>query len=55
MASSLDLSTEHLYYHDTELFTCEGKVIAEEEVALKDGSQSLGIVLDRTVMHPQGG
>ncbi len=53
--ASLDLTTEHLYYGDTERFTCEGKVIAVEEVPLKDGSLSTALILDRTVMHPQGG
>jgi len=57
MAASfdMDLSTAHLYYGDTELFTSEGKLIAEEEVPLKDGGVSTSLILDRTVMHPQGG
>ena len=49
------LSTVHLYYDDTELFTCEGKVIGQEEVTTKDGKKQLCLILDRTVMHPQGG
>ncbi len=54
MASAEDLSTVHLYYEDTALFTCEAKVVRVEEVEGKDGKQ-LCLILDRTVMHPQGG
>lgn len=53
--SSGDLSTVHLYYDDTEQFTCEAKVIAQEELEKKDGGKQLCLILDRTVMHPQGG
>ena len=45
------LSTVHLYYEDTEQFSCEAKVLAEEQLENSD----LCLVLDRTVMHPQGG
>ena len=52
MASAL--STTHLYYADTELFSNTAKVIGEHSVEV-NGSQLLAIVLDQTVMHPQGG
>ena len=56
MASDLeDLKTDHLYYADTALFTCEAKVLRQEELeAARDGRQ-ISLILDRTVMHPQGG
>ena len=50
-----ELSTVHLYYEDTEQFSCEAKVVAQLELEKKDGSKELCLVLDRTVMHPQGG
>lgn len=46
------LVTKHLYYDDTELFSCTGRVIAQYAGA-QEGREV--IVLDRTVMHPQGG
>lgn len=46
------LVTKHLYYNDTELFSCTGRVIAQY-AASQEGREV--IVLDRTVMHPQGG
>ncbi len=55
MASPPDLSTLHLYYEDTELFSCEAKVIGQEEIVGKTGERQICLVLDRTVMHPQGG
>ena len=56
MATTQDLRTVHLYYDDTENFTCEGcKVLVQDEVVRKDGEQTFGLVLDTTVMHPQGG
>ena len=49
------LSTVHLYYDDTELFTCEAKLLQQEEAATKGKGAHLSLILDRTVMHPQGG
>lgn len=46
------LLTQHLYYDDTELFSSVGRVISQY-AATKDGQEVL--VLDQTVMHPQGG
>ena len=48
------LSTNHLYYANTELFSNVAKVIGEHTVEV-NGSQLTAIVLDETVMHPQGG
>ena len=55
MASLDDLKTAHLYYDDTALFTCEASVLKQEELEGKDGTKQLCLILDRTVMHPQGG
>lgn len=52
MATSLN--TIHLYYDDTEQFTCEASVIGKETVT-KDGKKEECLILNRTVMHPQGG
>ena len=49
-----DLNTTHLYYTDTELFSNTAKVIGEHSVEV-NGHQLSAIVLDQTVMHPQGG
>ncbi len=46
------LVTQHLYYDDTELFSCTGRVIAQYAAA-QEGRDV--IILDRTVLHPQGG
>ena len=48
------LNTTHLYYTDTELFSNNAKVIDEHAVEV-NGSQLSAVVLDQTVMHPQGG
>ena len=48
------VSTTHLYYADTELFSNAARVIGEHSVEV-NGSQLLAVVLDQTVMHPQGG
>ena len=48
------LSTNHLYYANTELFSNSAKVIGEHTVEV-NGSQMTAVVLDETVMHPQGG
>ena len=48
------LNTTHLYYADTELLSNTAEVIGEYSVEI-NGSQLLAIVLDQTVMHPQGG
>lgn len=50
-----ELRTTHLYYDDTELFSCEARVLAQEELEGKGGEKQLCLILDRTVMHPQGG
>lgn len=44
-------STAHLYYDDTYLFSCTAKVVSIYE---GDDNKTV-IVLDQTVMHPQGG
>lgn len=46
--------TEHLYYTDTELCTCQGKVIGVRLIEFQ-GESRKAIILDQTVMHPQGG
>ena len=48
------LNTTHLYYSDTELFSNTAKVIDEHTVEF-NGSLLVGLVLNETVMHPQGG
>lgn len=51
------LVTKHLYYDNTELFSCTGTVIAQyapKQEGARD-SQQVVLVLDETVMHPQGG
>ncbi len=48
------LSTVHLYYSDTELFSNTARVIAVYDAEGKNGKQ-LVLVTDQTVMHPQGG
>jgi Ser-tRNA(Ala) deacylase AlaX len=50
--AKLLLSTNHLYYNDTYLFSCSAKIIAIHE-GVEDNR--LVIILDQTVMHPQGG
>ena len=57
MAEIEEVSTVHLYYGDTALFTCEAKILQQEELEPKDGvdGKQFCLVLDRTVMHPQGG
>ena len=54
MAEATKLSTVHLYYDDTELFSNTSKLTAELEIE-SNGEKQLVLVLDRTVMHPQGG
>ncbi len=46
------LLTQHLYYDDTELFSSVGRIVSQY-AASKDSQEVL--VLDQTVMHPQGG
>ena len=54
MAAGGDLKTVHLYYDDTEKFSCDSKVeLLEEDI--RNGKHTPSLVLDRTVMHPQGG
>lgn len=48
------LSTTHLYYADTELLSNVAKVIGEHTVEF-NGGQLVAVVLNETVMHPQGG
>lgn len=50
------LSTVHLYYEDTELFSNTAKVIAVREADPEvEGEKLVVLVTDETVMHPQGG
>ena len=51
---SSSLSTAHLYYDDTYRFSNPARVVAIEE-AESNGVKLTALVLDRTVMHPQGG
>lgn len=46
--------TEHLYYTDTELCECKGKVIGARLIEFQGESRN-AIIFDQTVMHPQGG
>lgn len=46
------LLSDHLYYKDTYLFSCDSVVLLVKEQ--EEGGKYV-IVLDRTVMHPQGG
>lgn len=48
------LTTVHLYYDDTELFTNTAHVTGQWETEM-NGEKRTCLVLDRTVMHPQGG
>ena len=48
------LTTEHLYYEDTELYSSTGRVIGQWETEM-NGEKRVCLVLDRTIMHPQGG
>ena len=48
------LSTEHLYYDDTEQYTNTAHVTGEWDTEM-NGEKLTSLVLDRTVMHPQGG
>ena len=54
MATAEALTTEHLYYDDTELFSCTAHVTRQWNTEV-DGEKRTILVLDRTVMHPQGG
>ena len=49
------LSTVHLYYSDTELYNNTARVISVHEVETTGGEKRIAVVLDETVMHPQGG
>ena len=46
--------TEHLYYTDTELCECKAKVTGVRLMEFQ-GESCHVIIVDRTVMHPQGG
>ena len=46
-------STIHLYYDDTYQFSCRGKVLEIYETQF-NGEQKSVVMLDQTVMHPQG-
>lgn len=48
------LTTVHLYYDDTELFSCTAHVTGQWETEI-DGNKRTVLVLDQTIMHPQGG
>ncbi|XP_003385755.1 PREDICTED: uncharacterized protein LOC100631819 [Amphimedon queenslandica] len=47
-------STIHLYYDDTYQFSCRGNVLGIYETQFNGEERSI-VVLDQTVMHPQGG
>ena len=49
-----NLSTVHMYYDDTELFSNTAKITAIYRAEGTDGNL-LVLVTDQTVMHPQGG
>lgn len=48
------LATNHLYYDDTYLFSCNGTVLAQYGTE-HNGETMTVLVLNQTVMHPQGG
>ena len=52
--SASPLTTVHLYYNDTYLFRNTAKVLAVSETEM-DEKKQISVVLDQTVMHPQGG
>ncbi len=47
--------TQPLYLEDTYLFSSEAVVLLSTDVSNKDGTNSIAIVTDRTIFHPQGG
>ena len=49
-----ELITEHLYYADTELCECKAKVTGVRLMEYQGESRHV-IIVDQTVMHPQGG
>ena len=51
---SSSFATAHLYYDDTYRFSNLARVVAIEEAEL-NGVKLKALVLDQTVMHPQGG
>lgn len=53
-ANAERLTTVHLYYNDTQLYTNTGRVTGQWETEM-NGEKRVCLVLDRTVMHPQGG
>lgn len=53
-AAATALTTQHLYYDDTELFNCTAHVTGQWETEVNGETRTV-LVLDRTVMHPQGG
>lgn len=53
-SSNTDLQTTPLYFSDTYLFNCTGTVLAQYDTQ-HNGKTVKVIVLDQTVMHPQGG
>ena len=53
-ATAEALSTEHLYFDDTELFSCTARLSRQWETEV-NGEKRTVLVLERTVMHPQGG
>lgn len=54
MAEAANLATIHLYYDDTELFSSTSTLTAVLELET-NGEKQIALVLDKTVMHPQGG
>ena len=47
-------TTIHLYYDDTYLFSSMGKVLGIYDIQFNGENKDV-VVLDQTVMHPQGG
>ncbi len=54
ISASPNLATDHLYYSDTYLFSCSAKVLSQYNTQYNEESLTV-LVLDQTVMHPQGG
>ena len=52
--SACPLTTVHLYYDDTYLFRNTAKILAVRDTEV-DGVIRTIVILDQTVMHPQGG
>ena len=49
-----ELATVHLYYNDTELYSCTAHVVGQWEMEMNGEARKI-LILDQTVMHSQGG